>query len=108
MTDLGTLGGTQSHAMDINGLGQIVGVSSLTGKFKSDEPQHAFIWQDGVMTDLGTLGGSASFRVRHQRPRSGCWNQHHRRRHPARLHLAGRGDDRPRGVVVVERGDGHQ
>jgi probable HAF family extracellular repeat protein len=46
--DLGTLpGDTISEATGINDQGQIVGVS-----FPSS---HAFIWQDGVMTDLNTL-----------------------------------------------------
>lgn len=46
--DLGALpGDTVSEATGINNQGQVVGVS-----FPSS---HAFIWQDGVMTDLNTL-----------------------------------------------------
>jgi probable HAF family extracellular repeat protein len=45
--DLGTLGGTSSVASRINERGQIVGVIDP----KKDE--HAFLWQNGTMIDLG-------------------------------------------------------
>jgi probable HAF family extracellular repeat protein len=52
---LGTLGGYQSAPRGLNDLGQVVGESTTaTGEW------HAFLWEDGVMTDLGTLGGSYS------------------------------------------------
>ena len=58
MTDLGTLGGTDSDAFDINESGQVVGVStSGSGK------KHAFLYDDSAtpkMTDLGALGGTES------------------------------------------------
>ena len=56
MIDLGTLGGTISHALAVNYLGQVVGISDTF-----DGDTHAFIW-DSVngMTDLGTLGGTIS------------------------------------------------
>src|SRR3954470_14675597 len=47
--DLGTLGGTWSHAAALNNRGQIVGSSALAGSTES----RAFLWDDGVMHDLG-------------------------------------------------------
>ena len=53
--DLGTLGGSISQAHVINDRGQVVGHSmTATGQ------RHAFLWEDGVMTDLGTLPGSTN------------------------------------------------
>lgn len=58
VTDLGTLGGTQTYASGINNSGQVVGTSELP-----DSSSHAFLYSDGRMTDLGTLGGFGSFAV---------------------------------------------
>jgi probable HAF family extracellular repeat protein len=60
LTDLGTLGGRQSMAADLNERGQIVGSSETAdaGQFS-----HAFVWQRGEMVDLGTLGGTKSHAV---------------------------------------------
>ena len=61
--NLGTVpGGTESLATEVNSQGQVVGFSS------NDVPDpfsiagfptqtRAFLWQNGVITDLGTLGG---------------------------------------------------
>ena len=63
ITDLGRFGGNQNTALGINNRGQIVG-ESLNAipdpfpcfGFTSSTQCRAFLWQDGVMTDLGTLG----------------------------------------------------
>ena len=56
LTNLGTLGGINSFATAINERGQIVGASFTA---PDDFFRHAFLWQHGVMTDLG-LGGRHS------------------------------------------------
>lgn len=56
VTDLRTLGGTLGAAQGINDRGWVVGFATLPG----DQIQHSFLWIDGVMTDLGTLGGPNS------------------------------------------------
>jgi probable HAF family extracellular repeat protein len=47
MTDLGTLGGSNSYAWDINDAGMIVGASETTGGVT-----HAWLYEGGVMQDL--------------------------------------------------------
>ena len=55
--NLGTLGGELgSFAHSINNDGWIAGVANLSG----DTEEHAALWRDGVVTDLGTLGGDNS------------------------------------------------
>jgi probable HAF family extracellular repeat protein len=73
ITDLGTLpGGTESSALAVNSLGQVVGaansgtpygINEVNLPIFSDEygwttPTRAFFWQNGKMQDLGTLGGT--------------------------------------------------
>jgi probable HAF family extracellular repeat protein len=60
--DLGTLGGTLgvpgnfsgNGGVDLNNRGQVAGTSDLAG----DQTWHPFLWDRGILTDLGTLGGS--------------------------------------------------
>lgn len=63
MKNLGSLGGRDSRAFGINKSGQIVGESNLIGNPRDSRGRrivHAFLLRNGVMTDLGTLGGANS------------------------------------------------
>lgn len=57
MTDLGTLGGSDSRAFAINDAGLIVGSSSPAGG--TDE--HAFLYRDGRMIDLHPAGPATAW-----------------------------------------------
>jgi probable HAF family extracellular repeat protein len=76
IVDLGTLrAGLDSAGLYLNNAGEVVGMATVDttldpfpiGPWRS--PTHAFIWRDGVMEDLGTLGGADSF------PSGGCNNE---------------------------------
>jgi chitinase len=55
LTDLGTLGGTESGATGLNNAGQVVGyATTYSGE------SHAFLFERDRMHDVGTLGGTAS------------------------------------------------
>jgi probable HAF family extracellular repeat protein len=66
MVDLGTLGGTQSFGYGINSSGQVTGAAGTVFQnpalfpcyvFQIGSICHAFIYNNGVMTNLGTLPG---------------------------------------------------
>jgi probable HAF family extracellular repeat protein len=54
MVLLGTLGGTSSQATGVSDNGEVVGFASL-----ADGYQNAFSMMDGLMINLGTLGGNS-------------------------------------------------
>lgn len=57
VTNLGNLGSSRATtAYKINNKGQIVGYST-----KANLDNHAFLYSQGTMTDLGTLGGNNSY-----------------------------------------------
>jgi probable HAF family extracellular repeat protein len=75
MTSIGTLGGYESNAAYVNDAGQVIGFSTIgvdpdpSGFSFLGSPIHSFTWQNGVMRDLGTLGGPDAL------PVSNCNNQ---------------------------------
>jgi len=66
VTDLGTLGGPSSAAYDINESGRVVGWAKNAGdpNFPNDpayQYKRGFLYEDGVMSGIGTLGGDESW-----------------------------------------------
>jgi probable HAF family extracellular repeat protein len=63
MINLGTIeGGYESQAMAVNNSGQVVGIASnlvsdANSLWGTTTQARAFLWEDGVMQDLGTLPG---------------------------------------------------
>lgn len=70
IVDLGTLGGNESLAATVNNRGQVVGgaANSIPDTFPGPlgfwgTQTRAFLWEKGVMRDLGDLGGPDSFAI---------------------------------------------
>lgn len=57
--DVGTLGGRLAWAESVNDLGQVIGLSERAPG--GDRLFYAFLWQNGVMTDLSELAGARIF-----------------------------------------------
>ena len=60
--DLGTFGGNWSLATTMNDVGQVIGFATNSAPdpfsmFFGGTQTRAFLWQNGVLQDLGTLGG---------------------------------------------------
>lgn len=60
VTALGTLGGSTSFALAVNDAGQVTG-NAQTAPGNPAPRLNAFVWQNGVMTNLGVLPGSNNF-----------------------------------------------
>ena len=63
ISDLGTLGGTDSVVYQANELGQAMGISftdNVTHDSSGLPTTHPFMWEHGTMHDVGSLGGTFS------------------------------------------------
>lgn len=58
LIDLRTLGGDNGEAIWVNNAGEVVGGADYTAQCRPGVGgEHAFLWRDGAMTDLGTING---------------------------------------------------
>lgn len=55
LLNLGSLGGTNSQAVDINDEGDVVGISGIKEARLLYPTRHAFLYSNGLMKDLGTI-----------------------------------------------------
>jgi probable HAF family extracellular repeat protein len=67
LKDLGTLGGDNSSALWLDDAGEVVGYADLPpsppGCSGLTCVHHAFLWKNGVMTDLGSIGSDPCSRA---------------------------------------------
>lgn len=59
ITNLGTLGGSDSTANAINDQGHVLGSSKIEGDSDNPFDAHSFLWKDGTLHDIGQCYGSA-------------------------------------------------
>jgi len=58
IVDLGTVGGPTSFGLDVNNNGQVTGNSRYT---TANTRLHAYVWSEGVITDIGYLTNGVEF-----------------------------------------------